>query len=259
MQSGESWYLPSLKYQNRIRWICTLGSLEQIRVVERPSLRKFLIRCLPGVVVGGFSFIMVLKVSEVSGSLDRYHGDFDGTEGSEGTGLLRASFPNFGENFVGGMTLRFNRTAVCTDPPASSCGSTLSVSSNLSTSPSKPSVMSASSVSSKPIPIVLQKKHSPYTEKGQFHTWIDAMRAQSPTKVQSCHEDIPQAFGLEAAVYKSWLVSIFALYSQQNYPYHIERPGWHWLRSMSARPCCFCVCKMRPYINSLMHLIMDAN
>ncbi|KAG0581556.1 hypothetical protein M758_4G256200 [Ceratodon purpureus] len=150
---------------------------------------------------------MVLKVSEVSGNIDRYHGEFEGTDGTEGTqsGLLRASFPNFGENFVGGMTLRSKRTAVCTDSPTSSCGSSLSVSSMLSTSPSKPSVMSASSVSSKPIPIVLQKKHSPYTEKGQFHAWIDAMRAQSPPHVHSLHEDIPEAFDLEAAVYKSWL------------------------------------------------------
>lgn len=185
-------------------------------VVEWLRLRKVSIRCFPGV-VGGL-FIMVLKVSEVSGNIDRYHGELEGTQ----SGLLRASVPNFGENFVGGMNLRSKRTAVCTDPPTSSCGSSLSVPSMLSTSPSKPSVMSASSVSSKPIPIVMQKKHSPYTEKGQFHPLIDAMRAQSPPHVHSLHEDIPDAFRMEAAVYKSWLVSTFALYSQQNYPYHIE-------------------------------------
>lgn len=160
---------------------------------------------------------MVLKFSDVSGSLDRSHGDFEGREG-----LLRASFPNFGEGFVGGMTFRSKRSTVCADAPPSPCGSTLSVSSMLSTSPSKPSVMSASSVSSKPIPIVRQKKHGPYTEKGPFNAWIDAMRAQSPPHVHSLHEDIPEAFGLEGAVYKSWLVSTVALYSQQNPPYYIE-------------------------------------
>ena len=131
---------------------------------------------------------MVLKVSsEVSGSLDRYHGDLEGTEG-----LLRASFPNFGESFVGGMALRPKRSAVCTESASSSCGpsSLHQVSSIISTSPSKSSVLNASS---KPIPIVLQKKHNPYTDKGQFHTWIDAMRAQSPPHTHSLHGDTPLA------------------------------------------------------------------
>ncbi|XP_024390077.1 probable trehalose-phosphate phosphatase C [Physcomitrium patens] len=145
---------------------------------------------------------MVLKVSEVSGGLDRYHGEFEGTEG-----LLRASFPNFGESLVGGVTLRAKRSAVGAEPSTASCGSTLSVSSVLSTSPSKPSVMSSSSVFSKPIPILLQKKQSPYTEKSQFHTWIGAMRAQSPPLVHSQNGDTPDAFDLEASVYKSWLES----------------------------------------------------
>lgn len=143
---------------------------------------------------------MVLIVSEVSGNIDRFH-DVEGTEGT----LLRASFPNFGESFVGGMTLRSKRAPVCAVDSATT-SSSFSPSSMLSTSPS--SKMSTNSVSvSKPIPIVLQQKkqHSPYAEKGQFHAWIDAMRAQSPPHARSLHEDIPEAFDLEDAVYKSWL------------------------------------------------------
>ena len=162
---------------------------------------------------------MVLTLSEVSGSLqDRYHGDIQETD----SGLLRASANFAGETIGGGMAFRSKRSAVCSDSPTTSHGSTLSVSSMISTSPSKPSVMSSSSVCSKPIPIVLQKKHSSYTDKGQFHTWIDAMRAQSPPHIHSLHGDTPEAFDLEAQVYKSWLVSTFALYLRQSYFSHIE-------------------------------------
>lgn len=136
---------------------------------------------------------MVLKVSEVCGSLDRYHGDIEGTEG-----LLRAS-ASFGESLVGGMAFRSMRSAVCSESASTSHGSTLSVSSMMSTSPSKPSVTSGGSACSKPIPIVLQKKHSSYTDKGQLHTLVDAMRAQSPPRSHP-HEQDP-----EAAVYKNWL------------------------------------------------------
>lgn len=144
---------------------------------------------------------MVLNVSEVSGSLDRYHGDLEGAEG-----LLRASISNFGESFVGGMALRPKRSAVCTESASSSCGSTSlhphQMSSIISSSPSKPSVLNASS---KPINISLPKKHNPYADKGQFHTWINDMRAQSPPHSHSIHGDTPEAFDLEAAHYKSWL------------------------------------------------------
>lgn len=148
-----------------------------------------------------FNYPRVDCSSAYRGSVStRYHGDFESAEG-----LLRASFPSFGESLVGGMTLRSKRSAVCAESPTSSCGSTLSLSSILSTSPAKASVVSASSVSSKPIPIVAQKKHSTYVEKGQFHTWIGAMRAQSPPHILSLHSDTPDAFDLETAVHKSWL------------------------------------------------------
>jgi len=156
---------------------------------------------------------MVLNVSEVSGSLDRYHGDLEGAEG-----LLRASISNFGESFVGGMALRPKRSTVCTESASSSCGSTSlhphQMSSIISTSPSKPSVLNASS---KPINISLPKKHNPYADKGQFHTWINDMRAQSPPHSHSIHGDTPEAFDLEAAHYKSWLVSNFAFCCRQSY------------------------------------------
>ncbi|KAG0592914.1 hypothetical protein M758_1G281300 [Ceratodon purpureus] len=145
---------------------------------------------------------MVLTLSEVSGSLqDRFHGG--DTEGREG-GLLRASANFVAESFAGGMAFRSKRSAVCSESPTTSHGSTLSVSSMMSTSPSKPSVMNASSVCSKPIPIGT-KKHGSHTDKGQFHTLIDAMRAQSPPHLHSLHGDTPEAFDLEAAVYKNWL------------------------------------------------------
>ena len=162
---------------------------------------------------------MVLTLSEVSGSLqDRFHGG--DTEGREG-GLLRASANFVAESFAGGMAFRSKRSAVCSESPTTSHGSTLSVSSMMSTSPSKPSVMNASSVCSKPIPIGT-KKHGSHTDKGQFHTLIDAMRAQSPPHLHSLHGDTPEAFDLEAAVYKNWLVSNFALYFRQSYFFHIE-------------------------------------
>lgn len=155
---------------------------------------------------------MVLKVSEVCGSLDRYHGDIEGTEG-----LLRAS-ASFGESLVGGMAFRSMRSAVCSESASTSHGSTLSVSSMMSTSPSKPSVTSGGSACSKPIPIVLQKKHSSYTDKGQLHTLVDAMRAQSPPRSHP-HEQDP-----EAAVYKNWLVSTFAPCFRRNCLFHVGAP-----------------------------------
>ncbi|XP_024386382.1 probable trehalose-phosphate phosphatase H [Physcomitrium patens] len=143
---------------------------------------------------------MVLKVSEANGSFDRYHGDFEGSEG-----LLRASCPSFGETFVGGMALRSKRSALCAEPPTSSCGPSLSVASVIPTSPSKSSVLSASSGCSMPIPIVLPKKHNSFPGRGSVHTWIDGMRAQSPPPIRSLPGDTPELFDLEAAIYKSWL------------------------------------------------------
>lgn len=115
-----------------------------------------------------------------------------------------------------------------TDSPASFCGSTVSVSSMLSTSPSKPSVVSASCVSSKPSSIVLEKKNSPFTEKDQSPASVDVMRAQSPLRIHSLHKNIPDAFDLEAAVYKFWLVSTFAVCCQPNIPYRIAQADIDW-------------------------------
>lgn len=154
---------------------------------------------------------MVLKVSEVSGSLDRYHEEFEGAEG-----FLRASFPSFGETFVGGMALRSKRS-VSADSPTSSCGSSLSVASVISTSPSKSSVLSASSVCSMPIPVVPQKKYSAHADKGNIHTWIDAMRAQSPPHY---HGDTVEAFDIETTIYNSWLVSTFPRHKRHHHVHH---------------------------------------
>lgn len=143
---------------------------------------------------------MVLKLSENgNGSLDRYHGESENTEG-----FMRAGM--YGESFVGGMALRSKRSSVCSDPASSSCGSSSlhphQVSSIISTSPSKQSVLNSGS---KPIPIATTKRHNPYSDKGQFHTWIDAMRAQSPPHTHSLHGETPDAHDIEAAIYKSWL------------------------------------------------------
>ncbi len=121
---------------------------------------------------------MVLKVKEVGESLDTLfkHEDCQDREAM----LIRASFSNIGESLVGGLTLGSKRAAVCAELSNTSCPSGTLM---LSTSPSKAIVASshASSVSSQPIPIVLQEKHNPYvTDKGHLVTWLDAMKAQSP-------------------------------------------------------------------------------
>lgn len=150
---------------------------------------------------------MVLKVREVSGTIDRYfeQGDIDCGE----VGLLRASFPSLGESLVGGMALRSKRAAVCAEPTTTTCSSTLSVSSLLSTSPAKATVTTVSPVCSRPISIVQQKKHNPYvTDKGHLVTWLDAMKAQSPPHFHFLHGDTPEAYDMEAAVYNAWRVSV---------------------------------------------------
>jgi hypothetical protein len=144
---------------------------------------------------------MVLKVREVGESLDTLfkHEDCQDREAV----LIRASFSNVGESLVGGLTLRSKRVAVCAEPSNTSCPSATLM---LSTSPSKATV--ASSVSSQPIPIVLQEKHNPYvTDKGHLVTWLDAMKAQSPPQFHSLHGDTPESYDMEAAEYAAWLVS----------------------------------------------------
>jgi hypothetical protein len=121
---------------------------------------------------------MVLKVKEVGESLDTMfkHEDYQDRE----VVLIRASFSNVGESLVGGLTLGSKRAVVCAELSNTSCPSTTLM---LSTSPSEATVTSshASSMSSQPIPIVLQEKHNPYvTDKGHLVTWLDAMKAQSP-------------------------------------------------------------------------------
>jgi hypothetical protein len=146
---------------------------------------------------------MVLKVREVGESLDTLfkHEDCQDREAV----LIRASFSNVGESLVGGLTLRSKRVAVCAEPSNTSCPSATLM---LSTSPSKATVASshASSVSSQPIPIVLQEKHNPYvTDKGHLVTWLDAMKAQSPPQFHSLHGDTPESYDMEAAEYAAWL------------------------------------------------------
>ncbi|KAH9567996.1 hypothetical protein CY35_03G054100 [Sphagnum magellanicum] len=104
---------------------------------------------------------MVLKVREVGESLDTLfkHEDCQDREAV----LIRASFSNVGESLVGGLTLGSKRAAVYAEPSNTSCPSATLM---LSTSPSKATVASshASSVSSQPIPIVLQEKHICYRQ-----------------------------------------------------------------------------------------------
>jgi len=147
---------------------------------------------------------MVLKVREVGESLDTL---FKHEDCQDREVLIRANFSNVGESLVGGLTLGSKRAAVCAELSNTSCPS---VTLMLSTSPSKATVASshASSVSSQPIPIVLQEKHNPYvTDKGHLVTWLDAMKAQSPPQFHSLHGDTPESYDMEAAEYAAWLVS----------------------------------------------------
>lgn len=121
-------------------------------------------------------------------------------------GLLRSSLSTLGEGMVGGMSLRSRRASVCGESTASSCPA-FSVSSLLSTSPSKPTATAASLVSMKPMGVATPKKHGPYADKGHLITWIDAMRAQSPGRHRPHHGEVADALDTESAVYSAWLVS----------------------------------------------------
>jgi len=119
-------------------------------------------------------------------------------------GLLRSSLTTLGEGMVGGMSLRSRRASVCGESTASSCPA-FSVSSLLSTSPSKPTATTASLVSMKSMGVAMPKKHGPYADKGHLITWIDAMRAQSPGRHRPHHGEVADAMDTEAAVYSAWL------------------------------------------------------
>lgn len=138
---------------------------------------------------------------------DRFdQGDIKSAE----VGLLRASLPTLGEGMVGGMSLRSKRAAVCGEPAAASCASTLSVSSLVAASPSKSAATNGTSVSIKSVAVAVPKKHGPYVvDKGHMITWIDAMRSQSPPQFRSLHGEAPETFDIETAAYSAWLVSIF--------------------------------------------------
>lgn len=162
--------------------------------------------------VGGRSLVSQAKKAvsmiykcEGAASFDSFdQGDIESAE----VGLLRSSLSTLGEGMVGGMSLRSKRASVCGEPTASSCPS-LSVSSMLSTSPSKPAATNASLVSMKPMGVTVPKKHGPYADKGHLITWIDAMRAPSPSRFWPYHGEIPDALDMEAAAYSAWLVSTY--------------------------------------------------
>ncbi|XP_024371170.1 probable trehalose-phosphate phosphatase C [Physcomitrium patens] len=134
---------------------------------------------------------------------DRFdQGDIKSAE----VGLLRASLPTLGEGMVGGMSLRSKRAAVCGEPAAASCASTLSVSSLVAASPSKSAATNGTSVSIKSVAVAVPKKHGPYVvDKGHMITWIDAMRSQSPPQFRSLHGEAPETFDIETAAYSAWL------------------------------------------------------
>ena len=142
---------------------------------------------------------------EGAASFDSFdQGDVESAE----VGLLRSSLSTLGEGMVGGMSLRSKRAAVCGEPTTSSYPPTLSLSSLLSTSPSKPTATNGTSVSNRSIAAPVLKKHGLYADKGHLMTWIDAMRAQSPPRFISRphHGDIPEGLDMEAAAYSAWLV-----------------------------------------------------
>jgi hypothetical protein len=139
---------------------------------------------------------------EGAASFDSFvQGDVESAE----VGLLRSSLSTLGEGMVGGMSLRPKRAAVCGEPAASSCPSTFSLSSLLSTSPSKPTTTNGALILNRSMAAPVLKKHVPYADKGHLITWIDAMRAQSPPRFRTHHGEIPEGFDMEAVAYSAWL------------------------------------------------------
>lgn len=151
---------------------------------------------------------MIYK-SEGAASFDSF--DQADVERAE-TGLLRSSLSTLGEGMVGGMSLRSKRAAVCGETAASSCPSTLSLSSLLSTSPSKPTAAIGTLISNRSMAAPVLKKHGPYADKGHLMTWIDAMRAQSPPRFRTHHGEIPEGLNMEALAHSAWLVSTLTLF-----------------------------------------------